>query len=359
IEGATLHFPNNSNQISAADSVLLDSFASRAKQSPSATFTISGHTDSKGKNHEQLSRQRVEAVLAYLQQRHRVPSFRFVPIYAGNAMPLAPNEAESGRQQNRRVEIRQSNYSLPNVMYRNLLLLVKNGAEEEARKTLLAWLNAAENDRKLLLLFDPRLAVFHGTRFWDEVQNRIKKSYQSMKNPNLSYQLDSLWAEDQKPRTLQYHIENLPTYLEDIDAGDSLWQVDFTAMTAATVAEDSFRFRHLEEMKLKNGWPKISELGERPAKAAFLISAHSGDTVALSRLLPMLKNRCMEGEAEWLWYATLYDRWLVLEGKPQRYGTQFKAGANEEERPELLPLENKAKVNEWRTEIGLEPISTD
>lgn len=354
VEGTALHFEVGKSLLSLADAVLLDSFAHRAKKHPQTTFTISGHTDSRGEGHEALSKERVDAVLGYLSQQHRMPAFRFVPIYAGDAMPLAENAQEVGRQQNRRVEIKQSSYPLPNVMYRHLLLLTQKSKEDEVKKNLLAWLNATTEPSKLLALFDPRLAVFHQKKWWPMVTERVRDAYKKTKNPPLAYLLDSLWAEDQRHRTLQYHIENLPTYLEDLDQDSPLWKVDFGEMTAATALEDSSRFVILKKIIEENGWPTIEEVGERPAKAAFLISAHTNDTAALAIFLPKLKTRCTEGEAEWIWYATLYDRWLVIQDKPQRYGTQFKAQSSDSERPELLPLENKEKLNEWRAEIGLE-----
>ena len=82
--------------------------------------------------------------------------------------------------------------------------------------------------------------------------------------------------------------------------------------------------------------------GRRPANLAFY--------------LPQLKQRCLEGEAEWLWYATMYDRLQVLKGLPQRYGTQYRRVEGTEEEYELFPLEDAAMVDKWRDELGLEVL---
>lgn len=51
--------------------------------------------------------------------------------------------------------------------------------------------------------------------------------------------------------------------------------------------------------------------------------------------------------------AVLVDKILILEGKSQRYGTQF---VMKKGKPEILSLEDAGQVNERRTSLGLNSL---
>jgi len=53
-------------------------------------------------------------------------------------------------------------------------------------------------------------------------------------------------------------------------------------------------------------------------------------------------------------YAIIDDRIRVYEGKPQRYGTQLRVGANG---LEPHPLENETRINSMRMQAGLPPLA--
>ena len=353
VPGATCYFESGDSALTVEAQAALNSFALRAKEHPAIAFTISGHTDSIGSKHEGLSRARVESVLAYLESQHQLPRLRFVPIAAGTGKPAADNATETGRQLNRRVDIRHADFNMSAVIYRQALEHAMAGRTGPAFKTLNVWLHLAPQRQKLLMLFDPRLDLIKSGRRWEAVQAAVRKSYGRYAQPELAFFLDSLWAEDQRYRTLKYYIENLGVFLQDYDEGATKWDVDFPASDAEIAAADESHLTAMERIVEPEKWPCISEVGERAAKAAFLITSHHLDTVTLAFYLPQLKQRCLEGEAEWLWYATMYDRLQVLKGLPQRYGTQYRRVEGEEEY-ELFPLENAVMVDRWRDELGLE-----
>lgn len=353
IPGTTCYFASGDSVLTVEARAALNSFALRAKENPGIAFTISGHTDSIGSHHESLSRARVESVLAYLEVRHQLPRLRFVPIAAGAGQPAADNATAAGRQLNRRVDIRHADFDMPPVIYRQVLEQVLAGHTAQAFKTLNVWLHLAPQRQKLLMLFDPRLDSIKSGPRWAALQAAVRKSYARYAQPELAFLLDSLWAEDQRHRTLKYYIENLGVYLHDYDEGATKWDVDFPASDAAIAVADSVHFLGMQGIIEAEGWPVSSAVGERAATAAFLVVNHHLDTATLAFYLPRLKQRCLEGEAEWLWYATMYDRLQVLKGLPQRYGTQYRRVEGEEEEYELFPLEDAAMVDKWRDELGL------
>ncbi|HOW86273.1 MAG TPA: hypothetical protein P5119_09780 [Candidatus Aminicenantes bacterium] len=110
----------------------------------------------------------------------------------------------------------------------------------------------------------------------------------------------------------------------------------------------------LAALVARKGWPRVREVGSEAAMGAYLVAMHSRDG-AQKKYLADIKRACQAGELPWVRYANIYDRALFNENKPQRYGTHTKY--NElTKKEELYPLEDESKVDEWRKEIGLEPL---
>ena len=83
----------------------LTRIAELMKTRPTMQVEISGHTDNVGSevSNERLSQGRAEAVRAYLVQSGIAPP-RIVAKGYGETRPVATNDTDEGRQQNRRVE---------------------------------------------------------------------------------------------------------------------------------------------------------------------------------------------------------------------------------------------------------------
>jgi len=77
---------------------------------PERTLTIEGHTDSVGGEDYNLglSQRRADAVRSYLMQQG-IDGSRITTKGMGESVPVASNDSEGGRQQNRRVEVIVSN----------------------------------------------------------------------------------------------------------------------------------------------------------------------------------------------------------------------------------------------------------
>lgn len=84
----------------------LDRIAATLNEYPASTIAITGHTDSVGGSdyNMDLSRRRAAAVADYLAQRN-VQRSRMIVAGRGEAEPIADNATDSGRAQNRRVEM--------------------------------------------------------------------------------------------------------------------------------------------------------------------------------------------------------------------------------------------------------------
>lgn len=85
---------------------VLDQAADVLRQSPNVHISVEGHTDSVGSEmyNEKLSVRRAEAVFRYLVNHGVAPERMEVAGY-GQTRPVADNDTETGRAQNRRVEL--------------------------------------------------------------------------------------------------------------------------------------------------------------------------------------------------------------------------------------------------------------
>jgi len=105
----------------------------------------------------------------------------------------------------------------------------------------------------------------------------------------------------------------------------------------------------------QRGWPGEPRVGPDGAKAAWLIVQHAiGRPAFLREALEALRLAAARGEVPALQPALLEDRIRTLEGRLQRYGTQFDWDESGELSP--LPVEDPDGIDERRRAIGLGPL---
>ncbi|MGB8466735.1 MAG: OmpA family protein [Terrimicrobiaceae bacterium] len=106
LEGDVL-FDSGEAQLRPEAQSALEKVAVVLAQFPGAKVEIDGHTDSKGAPamNLDLSEKRAVAVSAFLKKRAELAGINFSTHGLGETKPIASNETEEGRQQNRRVEL--------------------------------------------------------------------------------------------------------------------------------------------------------------------------------------------------------------------------------------------------------------
>jgi hypothetical protein len=102
-----------------------------------------------------------------------------------------------------------------------------------------------------------------------------------------------------------------------------------------------------------HGWPGRSLVGEDGAEAAWRIAQHAIGEPAFMRQALLLLQR--NKEAPWQ-AAYLEDRIRALEGRPQRYGTQFDWDEGGRKSP-YPPVEDPDGVDARRAAVGLGPLA--
>jgi outer membrane protein OmpA-like peptidoglycan-associated protein len=103
---SSITFGFDSAELNPSFFSVLDRVANVANQNGQTVLEVAGHTDSVGSDayNDQLSQRRAQAVANYLSSRG-VSSNRLMTVGGGERYPVASNETEAGRAQNRRVEI--------------------------------------------------------------------------------------------------------------------------------------------------------------------------------------------------------------------------------------------------------------
>jgi outer membrane protein OmpA-like peptidoglycan-associated protein len=111
-DNITLNMPGNitfafdSSNLQPQFYPVLDNVASTLNEYNQTVIEVAGHTDSVGSDsyNQQLSVQRANSVAAYLSSKG-IMQQRMITVGAGETRPVASNDTEAGRAQNRRVEI--------------------------------------------------------------------------------------------------------------------------------------------------------------------------------------------------------------------------------------------------------------
>jgi NitT/TauT family transport system substrate-binding protein len=104
----SIYFTPGSDEIMGGSFFTLDSLGDTMLAFGNTFLRIEGNTDSKGsaKLNKTLSEKRADSVKKYLVSHFNIPESRFQTIGHGSENPVAGNETEAGRQQNRRTDIK-------------------------------------------------------------------------------------------------------------------------------------------------------------------------------------------------------------------------------------------------------------
>lgn len=205
---------------------------------------------------------------------------------------------------------------------------------------------------------DTSAAYFVEGSFYYLLEDPRWKTFQDDMIARINYKMGNPYKDLDYARALwRMQVRDQAFYPEDQVAEQ---EFGFDNPLSKAIWELKERLNHENQAELialieKKGWPRKSQVGGLAASAAFFIIQHS-DTQKQMRFLPEIKKLCAQKEANWPEYALMYDRIELAQGRPQRYGSQlnFNPMTNQYE---LGNLEDPAKVDTWRQEVGLEPLA--
>ena len=147
--------------------------------------------------------------------------------------------------------------------------------------------------------------------------------------------------------------EDLRVRQELIDAGE-LGGPYVPRMEAVHIQNAS----RLRELIAKHGWPTEEIAGKDGAEAAWFIAQHAiGEPEFQRDALMRLQEAGRQSKIPRWHAAYLEDRIAMLEGRPQRFGTQWM----DDPRDGLIrpwTLADSERVNQLRASVGLDPLRT-
>lgn len=176
-----------------------------------------------------------------------------------------------------------------------------------------------------------------------------------------SFPFDPAWA-GEEARTLMHATVREQVYRRALSwnvDGPSLDPLVWTALerrlSLAVVQEDAKNTAMLKAYVGEHGWPTMSRVGERASGSAWLLVQHADlDPAFQLKALKLMEPLVPKGETSKSNYAYLYDRVMLKIAGHQRYGTQMTC---RDGKRVPLPLDDGAKVDAARTEMGLGPIA--
>jgi len=161
-------------------------------------------------------------------------------------------------------------------------------------------------------------------------------------DPGLRAELEAMYDTDQAHRREMAAVA--AKFGDDSPQMSSLWKKQRPA--------DEANISRLVEIIKEHGWPRPSLVGDKGAKAAFLVLQHA-DHDYQTKYLPLVKESVDAGDARGADLALLEDRVLMREGKQQRYGTQVQR--DDRGRWIFYLIEDGSNVDKRRQSVGLSP----
>ena len=139
--------------------------------------------------------------------------------------------------------------------------------------------------------------------------------------------------------------------------------VDSLMAAYARMQEADAENQRIVSELLRGGWP--TGISDEAAETIWLVIDHA-DLEMQKRWMPLIEEQMAAGTISKSSYATLLDRMLMRENRPQRYGTQTCSltyiveadSTHMEQRIWLWPVEQPERLDSLRKVMGLAPIAT-
>ena len=127
------------------------------------------------------------------------------------------------------------------------------------------------------------------------------------------------------------------------------------ATIEAVLAVDADNLAWLKGVVARQGFPTLAQVGAQGMADAWLLAQHADrDSAFQLRVLRTLQARGRDAGVRKQDLAMLTDRVLLAQGKPQRYGTQFKPDASGV--LAMQPVEDEEGLDARRASAGLMPL---
>ena len=125
------------------------------------------------------------------------------------------------------------------------------------------------------------------------------------------------------------------------------------AFATNLAAIDAVLTKQLKDIVAQRGFPTIALVGLDASNAAILLLNHTADLAWRRSLLPQLETLADTRKLDPAQVAIVIDKQLVADGRPQRYGTQFKMVDGQ---MAMISVEDPGGLDTLRTRALLPPM---
>jgi hypothetical protein len=234
------------------------------------------------------------------------------------------------------------------VVYNYACALSRAGRRDSSLRYLY---KAVKAEPSLSVLADPHLLALRDLEGWELFEDELitmvnTKTGSIIKDPDYAKSLLRLLCLD---RTGFYEMGIAVSTFGPVSPV-------VTAIRRMQTLQNDENLEELQALIGLKGWPERSQVGAQAAPAAFFVIQHSNAQIQ-EKYMGLFEAACRKGEGNWQQYALMFDRMRMNQDKPQRFGTHTYLDPSKGRTDELYPLEDETKVDEWRKEIGLEPLA--
>ena len=102
-----LNFASGSSQMDNDAVALMNKVMDAVDVFPRSDLLVEGHTDAFGgaSQNQRLSQARSQAIMDYMSEQMRIPTYRIKAVGYGDTRPIANNKSADGRAKNRRIDL--------------------------------------------------------------------------------------------------------------------------------------------------------------------------------------------------------------------------------------------------------------
>jgi hypothetical protein len=244
----------------------------------------------------------------------------------------------------------QASFAQSSIDYHQFRNTLNERSLEDNREMLAKWIDETPSPDSLQRIFiDTKLSDLRNEPdFWNPISMRIQNQYYAaipeVENKLRSFMIWQWGAEDLKFRSLHKYY--------DVDVPD-FGTPEFKVYQKTYRKENERRAEMvLALMKEYDTWLTTDFVGKYAEYAGFFIIQHA-EHRARKKALPYLKEAVDKGATSPKFYALMYDRYLLLRGKPQVYGTQLIRTDGNYRLDKNVGI---ATINENRKELGLSTV---
>ncbi|MFN8116328.1 MAG: DUF6624 domain-containing protein [Bacteroidia bacterium] len=224
----------------------------------------------------------------------------------------------------------------------------------ELGKLTLSVPNLSKNYFKLAIKNNPEsfykiFSITKDSSYYQDYNNSLyKHSRIKVKDSVLQFSIKEMIVKD------QFYRKKISEYSYLSNTNYSLFKIKFDSLMKLQKDYDYLNQVKLDSIINKKGWPDLRFVDEENLNSIFTISQHCINVNKRKKYLKLIEKSAKNGNDSYSHLAFYKDRTLMLQGKPQLFGTENIIKDNSG--MQLYDIKNVEELNNRRIIYGLSPL---